>query len=143
MWGGCGNRNSQFGSALVLIFGWSEVVLLSIQFVAARFRFVVKVPAARCPFAGVNDQFAVLRGIEPEALDGTGSTVFGYRMPPPRKAAIGSEQKEWIARQRILDFSRGPAVFQIVKLQVLNGGAGQARSWLFPCEAGIVARNKN
>ena len=76
-------------------------------------------------------RFAVLRGIEPEAQDGPGppSSATGAAATI---AAVGRDQKERIARQRILRFAGGPAVLADRKTAFVESRASDARGRFLP-----------
>ena len=61
------------------------------------------------------------------------------RALPPGKATIGSDDEERILRKGKLSLTGGPAMVEIVKLDLIQRRASCARRRLFPGGAKIVA----
>src|SRR5689334_10565161 len=83
------------------------------------------------------------RRIEPESLHGAGSAFLSNRALAPGLASVRSYEKEGIARKRILDLAGRPAMFEIVKLQLIERSAPHTRGWLLPRRPAIVAHQQS
>src|SRR5207245_10298800 len=79
-------------------------------------------------------------GIEPDPLNGAGAAPAAEGLPPPSLAAIGSDQQERIARQRIDDLAADPAVLETGEENPVEAGPANTLEGLAPSLASIARR---
>ena len=111
------------------------VVLLTIfQLSSAAVGFIENV---RSP--GIRQSARHVPRIEPESLHSARGSLFGNRFPPPRRAAIRSNQEKRIARQRNLSLARRPAMLRVDHLHLFQRGSGNSRRRFLPGDTVVVA----
>src|SRR5580698_4843689 len=117
-----------------------QLVALPVQrpVFTTRLRLVRQIAAVSGSLAPINDRFSVFFRSEPKALHCAGQVLFADRPLTPGSAAIGSDEEEWVARQGIQGFARGPAGLRINKLELIERASPNAGCGLPPCRTGIV-----
>src|SRR5207244_574960 len=108
--------------------------------VSAGGRFIELVAQTLAGLAAIEYQAAGAAGIEPDLLNGAGAALAEEGLPPPGLAAIGSDQQERIARQRIDDLAGDPAVLETGEEDPVEAGPANTLEGLAPGLASIARR---